>query len=367
MPADVTNQVKENTLTTIRLTPEAEQRLGIVTKAVEMKDIANTLKIGGEIMAPPGQEIKIVAPLAGTIVSAKSGYFPVAGSFVSKGQEIMRLIMMPPEMDIISAREEVSVKQQEYDVILAEAERAEKLLASQAISEKDYEAVRARLAKAEASLNATKGRLNLYQSDDLNAAAENLSTFSIASPISGVIQKINVSQQQTISASSVILEVSPINRFWIRVPVYSGDLSKIDRSKKALISTMGDESESPIIYASPIQGPLLSDAPSASSDLYYEIDNINGMFRSGQKVSVVLALKSTGLSLAVPYSSIIYDMYGGNWVYVKLEPQLYLRTRVELNHVSDTLAILTRGVAPGDEVVFKGCAELYGTEFGLSK
>ncbi len=366
-PAEVANPVKENTLTTIRLTPEAEERLGIATRAVEMRDVPQTLKIGGEIMAPPGQEIKVTAPITGTIVSAANGSFPVAGSFVKKGQEIMRLIFLPPEMDIISAREEVNVKQMEYEVALAEAERAEKLLASQAISEKDYEAVNARLTKAKALLNAAIGRLSLYQGEDLNDAAENLSTFSIESPINGVIQKINVSQQQTIAASSVILEVSPTNRFWIRVPVYSGDLLKIDRSKKALISTMGDESESENIYAGPVQGPLISDATSASSDLFYTIDNANGIFRSGQKVSVVLTLKSTGTNLVVPYSSIIYDMYGGNWLYVKVEPQLYLRTRVELDYVSDTLAILTRGVSPGDEVVFEGSAELYGTEFGLGK
>lgn len=366
-PAEVTNPVKENTLTTIRLTPEAEERLGINTKAVEMRDVPQTLKIGGEIMAPPGQEIKVTAPITGTIVSAANGSFPVAGSFVKKGQEIMRLIFLPPEMDIISAREEVNVKQMEYEVALAEAERAEKLLASQAISERDYEAVNARLTKAKALLNAAIGRLSLYQGENLNDAAENLSTFSIESPINGVIQKINVSQQQTIAASSVILEVSPTNRFWIRVPVYSGDLLKIDRSKKALISTMGDESESENIYAGPVQGPLISDATSASSDLFYTIDNANGIFRSGQKVSVVLTLKSTGTNLVVPYSSIIYDMYGGNWLYVKVEPQLYLRTRVELDYVSDTLAVLTRGVSPGDEVVFEGAAELYGTEFGLGK
>lgn len=366
-PAEVVNQVKENTLTRISLTPEAENRLGIMTWKVELKDIPKILRIGGEVMVPPGQEVKVTAPAAGKVIGTADGYFPVAGSFIKKGQEVMRLIVIPPEASIISAREDVRVKQKEYEIVLAEAERAEKLLANKAISEKTYEATQARLANAEASLNAARGRLNLYEGTDPDAAADGLSVFILESPVNGVIQNINVTPQQTIAASTIMFEVSPIDRFWIRVPVYSGDLPKIDRSQKASISIMSDEAGSGPIYASPVQGPLRSDAVSASSDLYYEIDNKTGIFRSGQKVSVTLILKSTGQGLVVPYSSIIYDMYGGNWIYVKSEPLVYIRTRVEVSHVSDTLAVLTRGVAPGDEVVYEGAAELYGTEFGGGK
>ena len=366
-PAEVINQVKENTLTTIHLTSEAENRLGIETRIVELKIIPKTIKIGGEVMAPPGQEVRVTAPVTGTVIRTGNGYFPMAGSFIKKGQEVMRLILMPPEMDIISASDEVRVKQIEFEVVLAEAERAEKLLANKAISEKAYEATRARLARAEASLSAARGRLSLYQGTDLDSAAMNLSTFIVESPINGVIQNINVTPGQTLTASVIMFEVSPMDWFWIRVPVYSGDILQVDHREKAFISTMGNDDEAGFIYANPIQGPLRSDASSASSDLYYGIDNKDGIFRSGQKVSVTLTLKSKGESLVIPYSSIIYDMYGGNWVYVKSEPLVYIRKRVELNYVIDTLAVLTRGVAPGDEVVCEGVAELWGTEFGGGK
>jgi len=69
----------------------------------------------------------------------------------------------------------------------------------------------------------------------------------------------------------------------------------------------------------------------------------------------------------VPYSSILYDMYGSAWVYQNTEPQVYVRRRVELNYVLDELAILTRGPAVGARVVSAGAAELFGTEFGVGK
>lgn len=366
-PAIVNNQVKENTLTTIRLTAEAEQRLGIETRNVEIRNIPKTLKVGGELMAPPGQEVKVTAPVAGMVFRTTSNYFPVAGSLVKKNQDLMRLVLIPPEMDVISAEEDVRVKQVEYDVAKAELTRAETLLENKAISNKTLEATRARFTRAEASLKAALGRLNLYQGKKLDEASENLSTFNIGSPINGIIQNINVTPGQIIAASSVLFEVSPMNQFWIRVPVYSGDLPAIDPGKKAAISTMGENADPGLLQANPIQGPRLSNASSASSYLYYEIDNDKGTLRIGQKVSVTLTLKSSGEGMGIPYSSVIYDIQGGTWVYVKSGPLVYIRTRVDLDHVMDSLAILTRGLSPGDEVVYAGAAELFGTEFGVGK
>lgn len=366
-PAEVTNQVKENTLTTIRLTAEAQERLGIETGKAELREMPMALTLGGEVITPPGQEVKITAPVSGMVNNTAKGYFPVAGSPVQKNQEVMRLIVLPPDMDIISAAEDVKVKQMEYEVALAEMKRAETLHENKAISDKVFESTRANFVKAEASLKASTGRLNLYQGNDIDVASENLSTLILESPVTGVIQNINVTPGQIITSSSLLFEVSPLNLFWIRVPVYSGDLASIDTGQKAYISTMGDRSESALLPADPIQGPLLSNASTASSYLYYEIDNRNGELRNGQKVSVTLSMKSTGKSIVIPYSSIVYDIQGGTWVYVKSESLVYTRVRVDLDHVSDDLAVLTRGLSQGDEVVYAGAAELFGTEFGVGK
>ncbi len=366
-PAEVTNQVKENTLTTIQLTAQAEERLGIETRIAEIRNMPDILILGGEVIAPPGQYVTVTAPISGMVTRTAKEYFPVAGSLVKLKQDVMRLVLIPPETDIISAAEDVRVKQMEYEVALAELKRAKKLLEIKAISDKTFEATESRYTRAEASLSAARGRLNLYLGEDIESASEKLSTFNIESPVTGVIQSINVTPGQIIALSTVLFEVSPVNRFWIRVPVYSGDLPKIDPGAKASISTMGDLAGHGLIQAEPIRGPLLSNASSASSYLYYEIDNEGGLLRSGQKVSVTLTLNSSGESLAVPYSSILYDFQGGTWVYVKSGPLVYIRTRVEVGHISDSLAILKRGVSPGDEVVCAGSAELFGTEFGIGK
>jgi len=366
-PAEVLNPVQENSLTSIHLSSEAENRLGIETKKAELRTVPQNLEVGGVLVATPEQEAGVIAPVRGTVIRTDKGYFPVAGSFVRKGEAVMRIVVLPPEVDIISASEDLKVKQAEYDIALSEFNRAEKLRDNKALSEKNYESARASLVKAEASLKAAKSRSRLYLGNDLDSDTQDLSTYVIESPVTGIIQNLNVMQGQSVSASALLFEVSSTGRFRVRVPVYSGDLLKVDQQKAAYISVSGPGEDHVIVSARPVSGPQRSDPTNVSSDLWYEVDNKDGMFRIGQKVMVSLTLKNIGENLVVPYSSLIYDMYGGSWIYVRSEPLVYTRKRVELSHVFDDLAVLQRGVLPGEDVVISGAAELYGTEFGGGK
>lgn len=53
-PAKVTNAVEESELSTIKLTLQAENRLGIEIFSVEKRELPGHLNVGGEIVSPPG-------------------------------------------------------------------------------------------------------------------------------------------------------------------------------------------------------------------------------------------------------------------------------------------------------------------------
>ena len=116
-----------------------------------------------------------------------------------------------------------------------------------------------------------------------------------------------------------------------------------------------------------MQGPPLSDAKSASADLFFKINNENNLFRIGQKVKVSLLQKIAEKNLVVPESALLYDIYGGNWIYIKVGSHLYARRRVEVSYIVDNIAVLSRGLKEGEEVVVEGAAEIFGTEFGVGK
>jgi RND family efflux transporter MFP subunit len=366
-PAKVANAVEESTLSTVTLSPKAEERLGLEISPVEYKKLPGSLELGGEIIPVPGTDAHVSAPVPRIVLHSTSSKIPPAGKFVKKGEEILRLLMLPPESELLGAQEEVAVREEELHVVQAKADRSKQLLANRAISEKAYEEVQAELARSKASLSIAEARLNLLSGKDLDAAAGSLSTLVLESPVDGVLQRIFVAPGQTVSASTALFEVASLKPVWIRVPVYVGDLDKIDLQKDATVILLGDNQGETLIPAVPVQGPPLSDASSASADLFFELSNSERLFRIGQKVRISLLLKAPEESLVIPWSAILYDMNGGNWVYVKVSPHVYSHRRVEVSHIVDGLVVLTRGVDEGDEVVTAGAVEIFGTEFGVGK
>jgi RND family efflux transporter MFP subunit len=365
-PASVANPVVETSLTTITLSERAEERLGVETTKAEFQQISDVLEVGGEIMAPPGKALTIAAPAAGTVLHS-DGPAIQAGSIIKKGQSVLRLMLMPPGLDLMGAREQVAVKQADYDVAAAKKQRAEELLKDRAISEKVYQEAQAGFAAANANLKAAKAKLDMMSGASLDAGAEDLSVLVLESPIDGVIQQLFVAHGQTVSASTVLFEVVSQNPVWVRVPVYTGLLDQIDKNQKAIIYSLGRASDETTIYADAIDGPLLSNVTSASSDLFYKIDNSSRAFRIGDRVQAQLLKKSSVRSIVVPWSAVVYDINGGTWVYIQTAPHTFARRRVEVSKTVDDLAVIARGLGGGEDVVVVAVAELYGTEFGGGK
>jgi cobalt-zinc-cadmium efflux system membrane fusion protein len=351
----------------VTLSAQAEERLGIETTAAQNRRLPGRLEIGGEIISVPGGDVHVSAPVAGTVLDGGSGAFPLAGKNVKKGEEVLRLLMFPAEKELIGAREEVVVRQEEFKVAQAKADRAEHLLSSKAISEKAFQEAQAELARANAALDAATARFNLLSGVNVNAAAADLSTLVLGSPVDGVIQRIFVAPGQTVPAATALFEVAALNPVWVRAPVYVGDLAKIDLQKEATVIPLG-MNRAPVSYsAKPVQGPPLSDPGSASADVFFELANSDRLFRIGQKVKVSLLLNAPEESTAIPVSALLYDINGGRWVYVKTAAHVYSRRRVEVSSIIDDYAVLTRGLNPGDEVVVAGAEEIFGTEFGVGK
>ena len=111
----------------------------------------------------------------------------------------------------------------------------------------------------------------------------------------------------------------------------------------------------------------------ATVDAYYGLDASASAFRPGQRVAVSMPLADRGESLVLPWSAVVYDVHGGTWVYERVEPRTFVRRRVQVRHVVTALAVLQTPRSPGafpqpgDQVVVRGVAELFGTEFGVGK
>jgi len=366
-PATVHNPVKETGLTTITVAGEAEARLGIQVTPVEYRLVEKSRTFGGEVVPVSGRSVIVSAPLSGTLLSSPDSAALTAGRQVTRGQPLCCLLLALPEKDLLSVQEAIALKRIECDLAQAKVKRAQQLRDTKAGSVKEWEDAQAQLASAKASLETAEARLELLESGDLNSASDGLSALTIKSPLDGVIQEVHVAPGQTVTGSTALVNIVGIDPVWIKVPVYVGDLTAIDTEKPARVHSLADVAGTQTRPAEPVGAPFSADPASVTADLFYELSNKDLSYRPGQKVGVTLALRAAERSLVVPYSSILYDMYGGAWVYQNSEPHVYVRQRVELLHVLGDLAVLSRGPAIGANVVSAGAAELFGTEFGVGK
>lgn len=366
-PAAVHNAVKETDLTTIALTAEAESRLGIETAVVEKRTVPRYRTLGGEVVPASGRAVTLSAPMSGTLLTPEDGSAVVLGQRVSSGQPLCHLLLALPQQDLLSAQEEVSLRKVEYELAKAKANRAEQLLADKAGSMRDLEDARAKLSSAEVSLNAALTRLDMLSRGELDSAGSGLSSLTIRSPLDGVVQTVHAVSGQTVTNGAALLEIVGVDPVWIKVPVYVGDLVSIDPNQSVQIHSLGEVAGVEARSARPVVTSVGADPESATAALFYELPNKDMAYRPGQRVSATLTMKTRAENLVIPYSAIVYDMYGGAWVYVNAESHIYVRQRVELLHVLGDLAVLARGPALGAKVVSAGAAELFGTEFGVGK
>lgn len=368
------------------LTAKAEERLQISTVAVEKKSVPRTRTVGGIITVPDGAALTVTAPLTGTLLLPDSEQQIVAGQTVTPGQAVFLLRpLLSPDREVPTAAERVAmanaraslvssriiaegdVEQSQAQVAAAQIafDRARRLVADKAGSQRDVDDAQARLEIAKSTLSAAAARQRLLEKLTLEADAGQVTTIPVEAPRSGILRTVASSVGQTVSAGAPLFEVVNLNTLWLRVPVFPGLLEELAPESNTLVRRFGDST--PNFKAKPVAAPPMADPLAATIDLFFELQNPNGEFRPGERVEVILPLTGTAESLVIPRAAILRDIHGIAWVYANSAEQTFERHRVEVQFTTDALAVLSRGPKTGTLVVVDGAAELFGTEFGAGK
>lgn len=350
----------EAELTTVTLSPEAVTRLGVQSVAVAVERIALTRTVGGDVIVPEGRAITVSAPIAGTLTATDAAS---AGTRVGRGDVVFRLLpLMASERDQhIEADRAVAAAEAETQAARQRLQRLEQLLKDGAASVRSVEEARAQLDVTTAALAAARERVKVVSRNPIGSQGD----IAIAAPFAGVLQTISAAQGQTVAASQPLFEIVQVDTLWVRVPIYAGDASDIDRTRPVAVTTL--DGKSPPRPARRITAPLKADPGAASVDLFFEVTGGGEPLRPGERVTVQLPLTSADTGLVIPVSAIVYDIHGATWVYEDLGKNAYARRRVDIARQLTDRAVVSRGLAAGVRVVTVGAAELLGTEFGAGK
>lgn len=393
-PAKVEVLPREIEIGRITLTPDAYRRLGITTAEVQIDHVARHYVVGGDVIIPQGKSTVVSAPVAGTISPPEDAAIPLPGQWVEVGAQVLKLSpLLSPERDVPTPAERVQIanttatllsaltvakgdvarNQAEVDAARIALRRAEQLLADKAGSRRDVEIASAQVSISEATLKAAQER----ESQLTNLAAQlqspgdslrgQATPLSVTAPQAGVLRNLAVSPGQTVNAGTALFEVADTSQMWIRAPVYVGLLDEVDTGTSAQIVDLDGRSTFQQRPAEPVAAPPSADPLNVTADLYFETDNRDKQLRPGQRVGIELTLRGNEEALVVPAKAILYDIYGGTWVYVVVDERAFERRRVSICYSLDDRAVLDEGPAAETQVVVDGAAELFGTEFGIGK
>jgi hypothetical protein len=144
----------------------------------------------------------------------------------------------------------------------------------------------------------------------------------------------------------------------VRVTLPGASAGSVDASRPARILGLGGQED----LIAPAQAPPPGQAGGGGAR-YYRLDG--STVHPGQKLRVQLAQKGGGQKETVPYSSVIYWIDGGAWVYTQIAPLTFVRAPIVIDEVDGDTAVLTSGPPAGTKIVSVGGEELLGTEFQI--
>ncbi|TWU47001.1 efflux RND transporter periplasmic adaptor subunit [Rubripirellula reticaptiva] len=391
-PAKVEKLPVETDLARITLTDDANSRLGITTATVVEQEVTQRRSLGGQAVIPSGSTIIVSAPLAGVVTRVGRVSLPVPGTKVIANQPLFSLKpLLSAERDVPTPAERVQLVAAQANMMAAQTvaagdvdrgkaevegaqiafDRATKLFADRAGARRAVDDAEAALNIAKSNLAAAEERekqlIELLTMLDVKNPEGEASVLPMTTPISGLVNRIEVSEGQTVASGAVMFEVVSMDKIWIRVPVFVDMLSSIQVEQPANLVSLSGDALSQSAIANPISAPPTADAMTSSADLYYEVDNRQLGLRPGQRVGVELPTSKAESSLIVPNGSILFDIYGNAWVYAMTGDRQYTRSRVSVRFVDGDEAVLASGPPVGTKVVVDGAAELFGTEFGAGK
>ncbi len=356
-PAQVEHAVAEADLPVVHLSAAAMKRLAIRTSQVEDTLLSGERLVGGEVIVPPGRGVSVAAPMGG-LVRAASETALTPGARVRQGQVLLRLFPLAPIDRDLRARSEreVSATRAQLEQADARVLRLTQLNAEHASSQRLYEeAVTAReVARADVHAAETRAR---------NTAEAPLVTdvaWPVRAPTDGVVRSVAAAPGQAVAAGAPLFEVVAVDALQVRVPIYAGDLGRIDFGAVARVQPLARDGDA--VDAAPVAGPPTADPTAATVDRYFTLAG-EARFVPGERVLVHLTMQRVASARSVPTSSLVRDADGAAWVYACAGEGAFRRERIDPMRVSGQRLVFTRGPALGTCVASVGAMEIFGSEF----
>lgn len=339
-----------------RITFSKEQQwpMAFATVAVTRRELAQTLRVPGKLIARADADLTLRAPVAGRIVPAEGG-LPAVGAKVSVGQTLALIAPRLEAADIASL--ELAIQHGELEVQYAESEhkRLAQLLTEGAVPERRVIEAEHEVSSARAALSTAQRRLSQFRRLE-STSGRGRGSLPLIAPFPGVLSEVHVAPGAFAEAGAALFRVVDTDALWLEARVAEADVAAASSLRGASFQLSG---------AAPIElgpeqlvgrSPTL-DARSRTQPIWFRVDNRERAMAIGTLTEVFLTVGEPKRTLAVPSSALVDDG-GTQVVFVQVEGEAFERRVVQTGLREREWVAIERGLAEGERVVSRGAPTL---------
>lgn len=320
----------------LMLSERQRQLANVTTDTVRTGAFSTTRQLNGRIAINPEQIEYVSSRVPGRIEDL---YIREAGVPVRKGQVLYRIYS-----------EQLAALQQEYLVATAQAEQFPNDSRFQQIAE------------------AARQRLLLYDQKEsqlleLRTSRKTSPYVSYASPVSGIVAELLVSEGQYVSEGGGVMRIEGYQSVWVEADVYPTEANLIKKGQVVRVNVAGYENE-----AQKMRIDFIAPALQPGSQLLTirgKIQNPANRYRPGMQVFVEVPVASISEALTLPVDAVIRDG-DGTHVWLETEPNVFEARTVKTGTENFNRVEITEGLREGEVAVITGAYLLY-SEFVLKK
>jgi membrane fusion protein, heavy metal efflux system len=350
-------------------TPAPAQNSAVETEIVSPQSIAGVIPATGKILVPENS-MAVIGPVnQGRIVRLYAGQ----GTRVRKGQKLAELesadidqaeadylkALGDYENALRSSAAEVKLAQQSYDrnkQLYEQKITAGKNLQS---AEHDLEVAK---AAAENSVNGTKAALvaarrkllilgiNDATIDALAKKTDLAATFSLNSPIDGIVVERNATVGASVGTDANLFKIIDLSRVWVDADVFEKDLPRVRTGQEVRLTVTafpGSTFSGKVILINSVVDP-----ETRTVKVRTEVANPDGRLKPDMFANVQIVTELNRAAISIPQSAVLNDE--GKTIVFVAAGNGYQKRQVQAGIQNNDRVEIVDGISAGDKVVVKG-------------
>ena len=317
-------------LSAVSLSPEQRVTANVRTAKVIMDTHTGELVSTGRVTFDERRVTQVTAYTAGRIEKL---FVNFTGDSVRRG-EVVGTIYSP----------DIFATQQEYLLAIANRERMQRAGFAGAHTASDD------------LVESTRRRLLLFgmtarQISQLENTKKPILATSISSPVSGVVTKKLVSEQQYVAQGQQLLEVADLSNVWVEVDVYERQLPDVKLGQRVEITSSaspGRTFHGKVAFIVPVL-----EGATRTARVRVELPNPGLQLKPDMYVNARIVGQPAPPHIMVPASAVI-DRGQKQFVWVEVEPGKYEPREVRTGQRHGEAIVIASGLGAGETVVIDG-------------